>query len=602
MNARVRLINAVILTLFIILLAGLVKKYSTWENRLYVPTMIQKVNDDYFIVDCWNHRILYNDSLDKDLSSWSVLTDENYRGGHTVASDGRLLVCDNTDRSEILVYQKSEEGYSQTQVIEGALGRPHYVLYDEEHNCFYAIASTLGKLYEFKDIDGILKWTNTYELSEIVGSYVRSISIIDGQLYTVSGPGKIYKYSIDDDFSLLGEYDVPDDLYGMNNLKKIGSYYYITVNSDINGNLDVAKIIRATNLKDLSSGNYEILNTPLKIEGQPYYITEFDNSYFLTEISENGINGIIRFNIDNDIISSVEKIWRYKAYPISKTRYASKYAEEKSVVDLIIFAGQSNMSGKGDAKAAPIVEHGYEYRAITDPDNISPISEPFGLNENKEGGINDTWENMTVLRKSGGLVSSFANSYYETTGVPIVGVSCSEGATVIEQWEPDTYRYKDLVERCNRAKSFLENNNYDIRNVYMVWCQGESDGDNGISTEEYYNKLQKLVDSVVDNGIVDKVMVIRIGNYGSDAELYDNVIRAQTNLCEDNRHCVLISTRFAEMANTGMMQDDYHYTQEGYNLTGDEAGRNAGYYANTGMEPKLYDYEYNQEYLGDIRQ
>lgn len=167
-------------------------KYSTWEDRLYVPTMIQKVNDDYFIVDCWNHRILYNDSLDKDLSIWSMLTDENYRGGRTVAHDGRILVCDNTDRSEILVYQKSGDGYSQIQEIEGALGRPHYVLYDEEHDCFYAIASMLGNLYEFKDIDGSLEWTNTYELSEIAGSYARTISIIDGQLYTVSGSRKIY--------------------------------------------------------------------------------------------------------------------------------------------------------------------------------------------------------------------------------------------------------------------------------------------------------------------------------------------------------------------------------------------------------------------------
>ena len=37
-------------------------------------------------------------------------------------------------------------------------------------------------------------------------------------------------------------------------------------------------------------------------------------------------------------------------------------------------------------------------------------------------------------RKLGGLVSSFANGYYETTRVPIVGVSCSEGTTQIVEW------------------------------------------------------------------------------------------------------------------------------------------------------------------------
>ena len=160
----------------------------------------------------------------------------------------------------------------------------------------------------------------------------------------------------------------------------------------------------------------------MKVEGQPYYITEFDNSYFLTEISEDKINGIIRFDISNDKISSVEKMWRYKALSVSKERHKSKYLEERPKVDLILFAGQSNMLGKGNSELAPIVEYGYEYRAITAPNNLYQISEPFGLNENLEGGINDSWENMAILRKSGGLVSAFANSYYETTGVPIVGV------------------------------------------------------------------------------------------------------------------------------------------------------------------------------------
>ena len=50
------------------------------------------------------------------------------------------------------------------------------------------------------------------------------------------------------------------------------------------------------------------------------------------------------------------------------------------------------------------------------------------------------------------------------------------------------------------------------------------------------------------------------------------------------------------MADTGMMQDVYHYTQEGYNLVGEEAGRYAGQYANTKEEPVLWDYESGQEY------
>ena len=51
------------------------------------------------------------------------------------------------------------------------------------------------------------------------------------------------------------------------------------------------------------------------------------------------------------------------------------------------------------------------------------------------------------------------------------------------------------------------------------------------------------------------------------------------------------------MADTGLMRDVYHYTQEGYNLTGAEAGENCGQYSNTGKEPGLWDYEAKEVYV-----
>ena len=59
------------------------------------------------------------------------------------------------------------------------------------------------------------------------------------------------------------------------------------------------------------------------------------------------------------------------------------------MTDLILFAGQSNMAGRGKAEAAqkcpPSV--GLEYRAVTAPDRLVPIEEPFGFAENRTGGI-----------------------------------------------------------------------------------------------------------------------------------------------------------------------------------------------------------------------
>lgn len=269
-------------------------------------------------------------------------------------------------------------------------------------------------------------------------------------------------------------------------------------------------------------------------------------------------------------------------------------------VDLMIFAGQSNMAGNGDAGEAPEVVPGtgYEFRAVSDPTMLYPVEEPFGVEENRIEGIYDIWQDSGVRRKLGDLVPAFVNAYYETTGVPVVGVSASEGGTMISQWQPDTRRYKDLKERIRLAKEFLEGSeDYELRHTYLVWCQGESDGDAGITEEAYYEAMEQLVSVMTLEGIVEKCMVIRIGNFGTDAGKYDQVIAAQTRFCREHPDAVLISTRFAEMADTGLMRDVYHYTQEGYNLAGQEAGENCGFYSNTGKDPELHDYEYGETYV-----
>ena len=60
---------------------------------LSVPTYITKLQDTYFLVDCYHDEIIYSDSLDRELNEWEVMTDEINRG-HTIASDGVVYVTD----------------------------------------------------------------------------------------------------------------------------------------------------------------------------------------------------------------------------------------------------------------------------------------------------------------------------------------------------------------------------------------------------------------------------------------------------------------------------------------------------------------------------
>ena len=74
--------------------------------------------------------------------------------------------------------------------------------------------------------------------------------------------------------------------------------------------------------------------------------------------------------------------------------------EITSAVDLIVFAGQSNMAGRGDAEDAPecLPGAGYEYKAVSAPEDLIPIQEPFGLHEDRENGLSDWTEDGGTKR------------------------------------------------------------------------------------------------------------------------------------------------------------------------------------------------------------
>lgn len=244
-------------------------------------------------------------------------------------------------------------------------------------------------------------------------------------------------------------------------------------------------------------------------------------------------------------------------------------ADTDDTVDLVMFMGQSNMAGRGVASEAPIVPkgYGYEFRSISEPTKLYDIIEPFGVNENNINGINEP------EMKTGSLVSAFIIAYYESTGVPIVGVSASKGGSSINKWQSGESYLNDAINRFKSARTYLLNNGYKIRRKFMVWCQGETDGDKNMSDIEYKTKLQATLEEMFASGI-EKCFLIRIGNHRDIPTQYSKLIKAQTDFCMEYRNVVLVSTKFSEMAKLGLMKDPFHYKQAAYNIVGTEAGKN----------------------------
>ena len=271
-------------------------------SDLSIPTQINKIGDTYFIVDCYHNEVIYNDNLEDPLNEWSVFTDEMLMG-HTIAGDGEVYLVDDTENERIMIFEKSDGKYVFSQQFTGITGRPHYIIYDERKKVFYAWCSVSGEMYLLKHgSDNRVYIADIKTIPELVGVYVRSFTIIGDDIYFVSGNSSIIKAKLDT-FEITERFPVPSGMAGMVQLTEIDDKFYITVSTDDNWNQDYATIIRCDSLEGLSDGRYEDIYDIFIGGGTPYYITHFDDSYFMTEHRIPG-HSIWRFEVRDGVIDA----------------------------------------------------------------------------------------------------------------------------------------------------------------------------------------------------------------------------------------------------------------------------------------------------------
>ena len=250
--------------------------------------------------------------------------------------------------------------------------------------------------------------------------------------------------------------------------------------------------------------------------------------------------------------------------------------------DLILFMGQSNMSGAGgSAEEAPELIKGaaYEYRAITQPEELVVLEEPFGELEHKEGYLDD----RGLVERGGSLVTAFVNAYYKETKERVVAVSASRGSAQISSF--NNYLVEDVIERLENAKQTMMEQQVNIRHIYMVWFQGETDAYLETPKEQYIGGMQKLLNTLQPYG-VERCFVIQIGNVMMEGEKVDTrgMHEIQETLCETDENFVLVSTLPKELSEPPYMEDGIHFTQKGLNAIGEDAGKQAGSYVKSVTE------------------
>lgn len=270
---------------------------------------------------------------------------------------------------------------------------------------------------------------------------------------------------------------------------------------------------------------------------------------------------------------------------ISNKIYSCKVTVHDTM-DIIVFAGQSNMTNVGRASQAPAITAGTAYEAIPKKGKISPLKEPFGVGQIK------TKEKLSSQGAT--LVSAFANAYYKKTKTPMLAMNTARGGTSIGEWS--SYYYKNVVKDVKAMEKLLKKKGLKKGHVYVVLYQGENDALNSIVSYNYRSHMELFMKNVQDNCDAERCFVIRISNDMHNLSTYDTIAATQTKLCMEDRRFVMVSTIGSGFNSSYYQSDGIHLNQKGLNKVGTQAGKMAGTYVVTGIEPSMKDPRYHNTY------
>ena len=302
-------------------------------------------------------------------------------------------------------------------------------------------------------------------------------------------------------------------------------------------------------------------------------------------------------------------------------------------VDVVLFAGQSNMTGKGgNIDDATIKLNGETlYNVNFNGNNVTSIN---SITSNSKDEVRKT------------LIPAFANSYFNKTGVPIIAINAAVNESDASSWQPDETNYINAVSKLKNTITYINNNDTSkkIRKVFVVWWQGEADvgnvvdkniGNDKIADEskfyqniderlEYKRKLNHIF-SGFKNSISDisnisvKCFMIRTGHmwkntnnenpnaiYYNRYNEYSNMLDVLNEYAKSTPSVVMVSTKAAlltrvkdgyeeDKRKSYMLTDMIHLSTPALEIIGSDAGSNVAQYFKSNKEPELRDYEFDKD-------
>jgi len=190
-------------------------------------------------------------------------------------------------------------------------------------------------------------------------------------------------------------------------------------------------------------------------------------------------------------------------------------------MDVLIFAGQSNM--QGEAESRPIIQpikNAYEYYHKSK--KLIPLNHPVGEYIYDENGVFLLGQ---ATDKNGSLVPAFCKEYLKLTQTDgVVAISTACGNTTISEWQKGTKRYDIAIDKIKsgieKAKELGE-----IGKIYFVWFQGESDAYKQTPPIVYFELMNYFKNDLKKEISFDKFCIIKTGYFASVCEWCKKVIK-----------------------------------------------------------------------------
>ncbi len=249
-----------------------------WRGRLYAPTYVKKLNDKWFIVDCWHNRVIWSDDLFKPIAQWNTL-DGDLAGPHSIEYAEGYYVVEDTNRHAVNFYTFNSESNNFSKIQSLELGaRPHRIHYVGTNNSFYVLSSESQDMHRIQMKNGQATIVDVQKLGFLEGQYTRSFTIVGNEMLFVSGPKKVIKTTyLGDSYNVTASYNVPEDFNGMNDIYYTGKKYILTATLP-NAITIVDSLEQIPNAKNQAEN--------LGFKGRPYYVSKVGNALIIPEIAE----------------------------------------------------------------------------------------------------------------------------------------------------------------------------------------------------------------------------------------------------------------------------------------------------------------------------